>query len=141
MAPVPEWVKALKPTGPQGSELLQQERDGSNISVDKLAELLHTKEVLNRQEKILAVMEKDSVFDKSQILSMGRVERLKASLGKAKRIQQLRKQYNWTYDEFITANDLLSEPTPYGLHASMFLVRFLLQLLLPDYLAISLIIS
>ncbi|KKZ61749.1 acyl-CoA oxidase [[Emmonsia] crescens] len=122
MASVPEWVKALKPTGPQGSELLQQERDNSNISVDKLAELLHTKEVLNRQEKILAVMEKDSVFDKSQILSMGRVERLKASLGKAKRIQQLRKQHNWTYDEFITANDLLSEPTPYGLHASMFLV-------------------
>ncbi|OAX83477.1 hypothetical protein ACJ72_02164 [Emergomyces africanus] len=67
-------------------------------------------------------MEKESVFDKSQILSMGRVERLTASLAKAKRIQQLRQQYNWTFDEFVTANDLLGEPTPYGLHASMFLV-------------------
>ncbi|OJD11730.1 hypothetical protein AJ78_07551 [Emergomyces pasteurianus Ep9510] len=122
MSPVPEWVKALKPTGPQGSELLQQERDSSNISVDKLAELLRTKEVLDRQEKILAIMEKEKVFDKSQILSMGRVERLKASLEKAKRIQQLRQQYNWTFDDFVMANDLLSEPTPYGLHASMFLV-------------------
>ncbi|PGH12076.1 hypothetical protein AJ79_04475 [Helicocarpus griseus UAMH5409] len=122
MAPVPEWVKALKPTGPQGSELLQKERDGSNVSVDKLAELLHTKEVLDRQQKILAIMEKESVFDKTQILSMGRPERLKASLGKAKRIHQLRQQYGWTQEEFIMANDLLGEPTPYGLHASMFLV-------------------
>ncbi|PGH02210.1 acyl-CoA oxidase [Blastomyces parvus] len=120
--PVPEWVKALKPPGPQGSELLQAERDSSNVSVQKLSELVHTKEVLDRQEKILAIMEKDKVFDKSQILSMGRVERLKASLGKAKRIQQLREQYKWTDEEFIVANDLLSEPTPYGLHASMFLV-------------------
>ncbi|KAK2750817.1 fatty-acyl coenzyme A oxidase [Onygenales sp. PD_40] len=122
MAPTPEWVKALKPTGPQGSELLQQERDSSNISVEKLSELIHTKAVLDRQEKILAVMKEEKVFDKSQILSMGRVERLKASLGKAKRLQQLRQQYNWTYEDFVMANDLLSEPTPYALHASMFLV-------------------
>ncbi|EDN10338.1 predicted protein [Histoplasma mississippiense (nom. inval.)] len=121
MPPVPDWVKALKPTSPQGSELLQQERDSSNVSVDKLAELIHTKDVLDRQQKILAIMEKEKVFDKSQILSMGRVERLTESLGKAKRIQHLRKQHKWTDDEFIMANDLLSEPTPYALHASMFL--------------------
>ncbi|KAK2809925.1 hypothetical protein FQN50_003339 [Emmonsiellopsis sp. PD_5] len=122
MAPTPEWVKALKPAGPQGSELLQQERDNSNISVEKLSELIHTKAVLDRQAKILAIMKDEKVFDKSQILSMGRVERLKASLGKAKRLQQLREQYNWTYEDFVMANDLLSEPTPYALHASMFLV-------------------
>ncbi|ODH50319.1 hypothetical protein GX48_03593 [Paracoccidioides brasiliensis] len=122
MAPIPEWVKALKPAGPQGSELLQRERDSSNVSVDKLAELLHTKAVLDRQQKILAIMKNEKVFDKSQNLSMGRVERLTASLGKAKRIQQLREQHNWTDEEFVMANNLLSEPTPYGLHASMFLV-------------------
>ncbi|EEH41553.1 acyl-coenzyme A oxidase [Paracoccidioides lutzii Pb01] len=122
MAPIPEWVKALKPAGPQGSELLQRERDSSNVSVDKLGELLHTKEVLDRQQKILAIMKNEKIFDKSQNLSMGRVERLTASLGKAKRIQQLREQHNWTDEEFVMANNLLSEPTPYGLHASMFLV-------------------
>lgn len=141
MPPVPEWVKALKPTSPQGSELLQQERDSSNVSVDKLAELIHTKDVLDRQQKILAIMEKEKVFDKSQILSMGRVERLTASLGKAKRIQHLRKQHNWTDDEFIMANDLLSEPTPYALHASMFLVRSLFAICLWERIPVSWLIN
>ncbi|KAK2737774.1 fatty-acyl coenzyme A oxidase [Myotisia sp. PD_48] len=122
MAPTPSWVKSLRPSGPQGSELLAQERAQSNVSVDKLAELLHTKEVLDMQSRILAILEAEKVFDKSQNHSMGRTERLKMSLAKAKRLQQLKVKNNWTMEEYTMANNLLSEPTPYGLHASMFLV-------------------
>lgn len=122
MSPTPGWVKKLQPSGPQGSELLQHEREQSNVSVAKLAELLHTRESLDRQKRILDIVQPEQVFDKSQNHTMGRVERLKRSLGKAKRLQQLRIQHQWSDDDFITANDLIGEPTPYGLHASMFLV-------------------
>lgn len=122
MTPTPDWVKKLKPAGPQGSELLQQEREQSNVSVDKLGDLIHTRKTLERQERILSILEKEEVFDKSQNHSLGRVERVTRSLAKAKRLQNLRVQHQWTQDDFMTANELMSEPTPYGLHASMFLV-------------------
>ncbi|KAJ5232098.1 hypothetical protein N7468_005054 [Penicillium chermesinum] len=121
-SPPPDWVKALKPQGPQGSELLAQERAQSNVNVEKLSELLHTKEYLERQEKLLKLLQPEKVFDKSQNHSLGRVERLQRSLAKGKRLQQMAVQYKWDADEYLKANDLIGEPTPYGLHASMFLV-------------------
>jgi acyl-CoA oxidase len=122
MAPKPEWVKALKPSGPQGSELLKQERDQSNLPVGKLSEFLFTKDVLDRQERVLKILESEDVFDKSQNYFEGRTERIQTSLARAKRLQQLTIQHKWSKEEFNMANELMSEPTPYGLHASMFLV-------------------
>ena len=123
-SPPPAWVQALKPAGPQGSELLAQERAQSTVDVDKLAELLKTKEVLQRQEKMLQILEKEKVFDKSQNNSLGRVERIQRSLAKGKRLQQLSVQHHWSQEEYHAANDLIGEPTPYGLHATMFFVGF-----------------
>lgn len=127
-SPPPAWVQALKPAGPQGSELLAQERAQSTVDVDKLAELLKTKEVLQRQEKMLQILEKEKVFDKSQNNSLGRVERIQRSLAKGKRLQQLSVQHHWSQEEYHAANDLIGEPTPYGLHATMFLVGFIFSL-------------
>ena len=129
-SPPPAWVQALKPAGPQGSELLAQERAQSTVDVDKLAELLKTKEVLQRQEKMLQILEKEKVFDKSQNNSLGRVERIQRSLAKGKRLQQLSVQHHWSQEEYHAANDLIGEPTPYGLHATMFLVGFFFPSLL-----------
>ncbi|RJE26880.1 acyl-Coenzyme A oxidase [Aspergillus sclerotialis] len=122
MHSVPDWVKALKPASPQGSDLLRQEREQSNVAVEKLGELLHTKEVLDRKKRMLALLQYDEVFDKSQNHSLGRVERLQRSLAKAKRLQVLAEQHKWSMEELHMANDLIGEPTPYGLHATMFLV-------------------
>ena len=121
-SPPPDWVKALKPSGPQGSELLAQERAQSNVNVERLSEMLHTKKALQRQQKLLELLQPEMVFDKSQNHSLGRVERLQRSLAKAKRLQQLAEQHEWDMEELHAANDLVGEPTPYGLHASMFLV-------------------
>lgn len=118
----PEWVKALKPAGPQGSELLAQERAKSDLNVDQLAEFMFTKEILQRNERILNILLAEPVFDKSQNYFRGRNARIEAALARGKRLQQLQVQHNWSKDEFETANSLISEPTPYGLHASMFLV-------------------
>ncbi|KAK1142467.1 hypothetical protein N8T08_007829 [Aspergillus melleus] len=121
-SPPPAWVQALKPADPQGSELLSQERAQSNVNVDRLGELLHTKEFLDRQDRLLALLQAEPVFDKSQNHTLGRTERIQKSLGKAKRLQQLAEKHNWSMEELHAANELLGEPTPYGLHASMFLV-------------------
>lgn len=123
-SPPPAWVQALKPAGPQGSELLAQERAQSTVDVDKLAELLKTKEVLQRQERMLQILQNEKVFDKSQNNSLGRVDRIQRSLAKGKRLQQLSVQHKWSQEEYHAANDLIGEPTPYGLHATMFLVCF-----------------
>ena len=130
-SPPPDWVKALKPAQPHGSQLLQQERAQSNVAVDRLGELLHTKEALDRQQRILSILQAEEVFDKSQNHTLGRTERIQRSLAKGKRLQQLSVQHNWSQEEYHAANELLAEPTPYGLHATMFLVRLLLSITLP----------
>ena len=122
MAPTPSWVKALKPSGPQGSELLKQERDQSNVPVEKLAKFLFTKEVLDRQARILEILRSEKVFDKSQNYFDGRVDRFQTALARAKRLQQLTVKHKWSTDDFQMATELISEPGPYGLHVSMFLV-------------------
>jgi acyl-CoA oxidase len=121
MPPNPDWVKALKPSGPQGSELLEQERAKSNLNVDQLADFMFTRETLDRRNKILNILQNEPVFDKSQNYFKGRNTRIETSLARGKRLHQLANQHKWTEIERITANDLMSEPTPYGLHEGMFL--------------------
>jgi len=121
MSSNPEWVQKLAEASPKGSELLSAERSASNIDVDQLAEYLFGRSVLETRERILRILVKEPILDKSQNYFQGREARIEASLAKAKKLRQLQVQHNWTQDEYHIANDLLSEPTPYGLHASMFL--------------------
>ncbi|KAF7168918.1 hypothetical protein CNMCM5623_001824 [Aspergillus felis] len=121
-SPPPNWVKALTPASPQGSDLLKQERAQSNVEVDKLAEFIHTKAFLEKQQRFLELLSPEKVFDKSQMHSLGRPERITRALAKGKRLQQLKEKYNWTTEDYHFASEMIGEPTPYGLHASMFLV-------------------
>lgn len=121
MSPNPDWVRKLAEAGPKGSDLLATERSASNLNVDQLAEYLFSKRVLETRERVLKILLDEPVLDKSQNYFQGREARIEASLAKAKRLRQLQIQHNWSQDEYVIANDLLSEPTPYGLHASMFL--------------------
>lgn len=120
--PNPDWVQALKPSAPQGSDLLEAERAKSNINVEKLSDFMFTREVLDRQARILSILEKEKVFDKSANYFDGRVDMFQTSLARAKRLRQLQVKHSWSMDEYTVANELISEPTPYGLHSSMFLV-------------------
>lgn len=113
----------LKPSGPQGSQLLEEERAKSDVHVEKLSNFLFTEEVLKRQDRILKILESDRAFDKSQNYFDGRVERFETALARAKRLQQLSVMNQWSRDEYQMALELISEPGPYGLHASMFLVN------------------
>ena len=122
MSPTPDWVKQLKPSGAQGHELLAAERASSNIPVQQLEELLHTKEVIQRRNKITELLKSEPVFDKSQNYFMGRTDRFERALAREKRLRLLKKKHNWSYEEFRAATELVGEPGPYGLHDSMFKV-------------------
>lgn len=128
MSPTPQWVKDLKPAPPQGTELVTAEREKSKISVEKLSNFLFTKEVLERQARILAILQSEKVFDKSQNYFDGRVDRFKTALARAKRLRQLQVKHKWDRDEYMVANELISEPGPYGLHSSMYLVSHICHL-------------
>jgi len=122
MSPTPQWVKDLKPSAPQGVDLIQSERDKSQISVDKLSTFLFTQEALNRKSTILSILQTEEVFDKSRNYFDGRVDRFKTALARAKRLRQLEVKHNWQEADLMVATDLISEPGPYGLHMSMYLV-------------------
>lgn len=132
MAPTPSWVKDLKPAGPQGTELLSQERAKSNVNVEALSTFLFTQEGLDRKQKILKILQNEKVFDKSQNYFAGRIDRFETALARAKRLRQLQVKHGWTDQDKTVANDLISEPGPYGLHESMFLVCCISTMGSPD---------
>lgn len=132
MAPTPSWVKDLKPAGPQGTELLSQERAKSNVNVEALSTFLFTQEGLDRKQKILKILQNEKVFDKSQNYFAGRIDRFETALARAKRLRQLQVKHGWTDQDKTVANDLISEPGPYGLHESMFLVCCISMMEIPD---------
>ena len=119
---IPQWVKDLKPQGPQGSELLDQERNKSNVNVDNLANFLFTKDGRARKQKILKILQNEAEFDKSQNYFAGRIDRFETALARAKKMRQLQVKNGWGQEEKMVANELVSEPGPYGLHESMFLI-------------------
>jgi len=110
MAPTPDWVKQLKPSGPQGSELLAAERGNSDIHVEKLQQLLLTKDVIERRNRILGILKSEPVFDKSSNYFSGRMERFERALAREKKLQLLRRKHNWNPDEFRTAYETVGEP-------------------------------
>lgn len=123
MTPNPDWVKRLTPAGSQGSEVLSQERAKSNINTEKLTEYMFGRELLDIKAKILTALQAEKVFDKSQNYFAGRVDRFEAALARAKRLRQLAVEHEWSLEDHNLAVDLISEPMPYGLHGTMFLVR------------------
>lgn len=129
MSPTPAWVKQLKPSGPQGHELLAAERANSNIPVEKVSELLFTKEVLEKNQRILDIIKSEKVFDKSQKNVVSRTELFRDALAKAKRLRMLQVEKGWSQDEYRTAMGFISEPLPYGLHDGMFVVSTYYNLL------------
>lgn len=101
---------------------MAMERAQSKIPVDQLTQFLFTKEGVERKKRILQIMQSEPVFDKSQNYFAGRVDRFRTALAREKRKRQLRVKHGWTQEDYQVANELISEPGPYGLQESMFLV-------------------
>lgn len=118
----PDWVKALKPAT-DGAALLKKERAKSDLPVNQVTTFLFDEEFLETRTKILAMLEKEAVFDKAPNYYAGRIQRFENALARAKRLRLLATDHDWSLEEHNIAVDLLGEPIPYMLHGTMFLVR------------------
>ncbi|KEF52327.1 acyl-CoA oxidase [Exophiala aquamarina CBS 119918] len=120
MSLTPKWVQNLKPSGPQGHELLTAERTNSFVKDDEIATFMFSELNLKRDAAILQILKADPAFDKRNNYYAGRIDRIRTALARGKRLQQLSAKHGWSEDEYQVAYDLIGEATPYGLHAGMF---------------------
>ena len=118
----PEWVVKLQETGCDDGDILESEREKSGVDVERLADLLFTRARLEKKQSILDVLKADPVFEKSRNHYLSPAEKLEVALTRGKRLRQLSVEHSWSEDDYQVAADLISEPDPYGLHASLFLV-------------------
>jgi len=120
MPPNPEWVKTLTPSSPQGNDLLAQERNRSQLPVQSVSEFLFSKEHLEDKNRILKLLQRDPVFDKTPDYYAGRSDRFERALARAKRLRQLKAKHGWTQDDLYLAMNLVSDSGAYILHDGMF---------------------
>lgn len=111
----------LKPKEPSGPSLLDKERRQSPIAVDALGKHIFAGTgFLERQARVLAAMENEPLFDKSQQLQLSRVDRVKLGLARGKLMRRLQERHGWDMDDYHMAAYLLGEQSPYRLHVGMF---------------------
>ena len=111
----------LKPAGCQGPGILAAERSRSDVCVAQLAHhLLHRGDFLARQERVLAVVEKNPLFSKTNNLNLSRPERYHVGLARAKEARRLARRERWSTEDYRMADYLLDEVSPYTLSDTMF---------------------
>ncbi|OJJ05933.1 hypothetical protein ASPVEDRAFT_308436 [Aspergillus versicolor CBS 583.65] len=111
----------LCPADPQGPDILARERGGSNINVSQLAQHLFQRDgLLERQKKILKIIENRPYFSKKNQLNLARPHRYHLSLARSKELRRLALQYGWDAQDYRVATYLVGEVAPYSLHPLMF---------------------
>ncbi|KAF9188387.1 hypothetical protein BGZ51_000633 [Haplosporangium sp. Z 767] len=111
----------LPPSEPQGSDLLAQERAKTTFGVHELSTFLYGEAYLERQERLLNLIENEPAFDKSDRYFLGRTERFAHALRKDHTVVKMAKEHQWTLEESQHADFLIDESSPFGLHRSMFM--------------------
>lgn len=116
-----DFSDTLRPADPQGPDTLARERAQSNVNIDQLAKhLLHRNDFLNRQKKILNVIEKRPYFSKKNQLNLSRPERYHLGLARAKELRRLSLKHGWGIEDYRMADYLADEMAPYALQTVMF---------------------
>lgn len=117
---MPDFTDKLKPRY-DGTAMLQAERDGSAINVDELARHLLSRDgFLERQEKVVAVLRKEKLFKKDQVMNLSRPERYQLGLARAKAIRRIGVREGWDEADYKTAEYVVDEVSPFHLHMTMF---------------------
>ncbi len=120
MAAPSDFTRRLKPAPPDGATTINQEREQSDVDADQLGQYLHGKIYLQRQQRILAIIIKEKLFDKSQQANLSRPDRYKLGLARGKRLRQLQDFHGWDDEDFLMAEYLVDDVQPYHLHISLF---------------------
>ena len=74
---------------PSGSKILARERAKATFDSNELARYIHGDEYLERQARLLKILESEPLFSKSDVYYQGRDEKFRASMAKAKRMIQV----------------------------------------------------
>jgi acyl-CoA oxidase len=111
----------LPPSDPQGSDLLAAERATATFKVSELSTFLYGDAYLKRQERLLAIIEREPAFDKTERYFRSRTERFHAALRKDHAVVTLAQKHQWSPDDIGHVDQLIDEPGPFGLHKTMFM--------------------
>ncbi|KAJ5266915.1 hypothetical protein N7478_009723 [Penicillium angulare] len=119
---MPDFTDKLRPSQPDGPTTLARERAQSSISIDELGNhLLSSDGFLQRQARILSILQREPLLSKDTQQNLSRPERFKLGLARAKLLRRLVDKYQWGYDDYKMAEYLVSDVSPYFLHLEMFI--------------------
>ena len=116
-----DFTDKLQPAEPSGPSILTHERAASNVNVDQLAKhLLSRSDFLERQKKILSILEPIPYFCKKNQLNLARPDRYHLGLARAKTLKRLSVKHGWDDEDYKMADYLMDEMGPYALQFTMF---------------------
>lgn len=119
---MPDFTDKLPPAEPSGPSILSKEREQSNIPVKELSEhLLSRNGFLERQARILPILENDPLFSKARQQNLSRPERYHLGLARGKKLRRLTDQHGWSEEDHAMAAYLCDDVSPYMVHVDMFI--------------------
>lgn len=119
---MPDFTDRLRPSQPDGPSTLAREREQSNISVDELGRhLLADNGFLERQARILPIVQREALFSKEKQQNLSRPERFKLGLARGKLLRRLADKHDWGNLDYKMAQYLVDDVSPYMLHTEMFI--------------------
>ncbi|KAJ5539722.1 hypothetical protein N7513_008054 [Penicillium frequentans] len=118
---MPDFADKLRPSQPDGPTTLAREREQSSISTEELGKhLLSSDGFLERQARILPIVQREPLLAKDKQQNLSRPERFKLGLARAKLLRRLVDQHQWNHEDHKMAEYLVSDVSPYFLHLEMF---------------------
>lgn len=90
----------LKPAAPDGATVLSKQRQESELPTQELAQHLFTRNnFLERQQRVLKVLESQPIFSKRKQQNLSRPERYHLGLARAKTIRRLSEKHKWNAED------------------------------------------
>lgn len=116
-----DFTDKLRPSQLDGPLTLTREREQSNISVSTLSQhLLSSNGFLDRQARILPLLQREPLFSKAKQQNLSRPERFKLALARAKLLRRMTDRHAWSHEDYKMAEYLVDDVSPYMLHMEMF---------------------
>jgi acyl-CoA oxidase len=118
---MPDFTEKLQPASPTGPDTLSFERNRSDVPIDELSQhLLSRNDFLQRQARILPILQEDPLFNKLKQANLSRPDRYKLGLARAKKLRRYADQYKWDRLDQEMSTYLCDDVSPYMVHATMF---------------------
>lgn len=104
--PLPRQIEVpphLSVPGTSGAKLLAIERSKASFSSSDLANFLIGPEHLERQARLLSIIEKEPAFNKRALPYLSRQDKFAVGFAKEKRFVQLSREHSWSEQDAILA--------------------------------------